>query len=406
MRKRIASILCCLLLYTGLLITPANAATIPAAKQKTETLSQEHVRYQVFDENVTIKLTYTGYIGEVSAKNWAFGEGYEWGDIKIPVLADGSEIIFEIISKNPAAYYNFCYEKTYTPHDPTGNFMDYPWDDCGGGSILYADNGLISGSMPIFVFYKGGGTSKASAGTFQIEPYGRKLASNKYSYKVQNGLVRYDFHATEPLDNGRYLPQGMVASYWITTALSVTAAQVQELEKTGNMTFTYKSDYPLTYKYNYPGLGKLFGIKAKEPLSLTIDESDDYIDNGICYEYTLTNNTESPIKKYSALITYNPEMISDGQGSEHFVGQIHTIDIDLAAGANVTKPIISYFTYLSGANMLWIDFDSLAERDSFFEDKVFGERSSSDIQGYHIIDRNTGHIWMKDTLGITIKPAK
>jgi hypothetical protein len=188
--KKVLSVLMCLCIMMSCAST-ALAVTFPRAVQKTVTLSQDNIRYKFFDEDVTIKLTYTGYLGEVSAKNWAFSKelsGYEFGDVSIPVLADGSEIIFEIVSKNPQAYYNFCYENKYTPVTNFNSFMDYPWDDCGGGGIWYADDDGLAGEFPLFVFYKGNGTTKATAGTVTIDNFGRKLAANKYSYKVMTSM--------------------------------------------------------------------------------------------------------------------------------------------------------------------------------------------------------------------------
>jgi hypothetical protein len=406
--KKLLAILMCLCIMLSC-VSASFAVSIPKSAQKTITLSQDHIRYKFFDEDVTIKLTYTGYLGEISAKNWAFSKelsGYEFGDVSIPVLADGSEIIFEIVSKNPTAYYNFCYENKYTPVTEFNNFMDYPWDDCGGG-IWYGQDDGLAGEFPLFVFYKGGGTTRATAGTVAIDNFGRKLAANKYSYKVQNGLVRYDFHATYPLDSdGRFSPQDIIASYWLTTALSVTAKQADELEKTGLMTFTYKGDYEtITYQHNYSGLAKLLGIKAKVPLSFNIIESPYLLDNGYSYNYKLTNNTDAPIRKYSAFITYLPEMVMDDD-KPVFRGQIHAVDVELAAGASVTNPIVSYFGHLSTYKVLWLDFDSLAERDAFLNDSVFGEISADNIQGYRVIDKRTGGLWMAATLGVEIKSAK
>ncbi len=407
--KKLLAILLCLCIMLSCTST-AFAVTFPKSVQKTVTLSQDHIRYQLFDEDVTIKLTYTGYLGEISAKYWAFSEelrGYEFGDVNIPVLADGSEIIFEITSKNPTAYYNFCYENKYVSDLSFGNFMDYPWDDCGGGGIWYADDEGLAGEFPLFVFYKGGGTTRATAATVPFENFGRKLAANKYSYKVQNGLVRYDFHSTYPLDsNGNYSPQDIAANYWLTTALSVTSKQAEELEKTGLMTFTYKGEYEtITYQHSYTGLAKLLGIKAKGPLTFTIKESSYMLDNGYAYSYKLTNNTDAPIRKYSAIITYLPEM-ADYKGNQVFKGQIHAIDVDLAAEASVTKPIVSNYSNLSTLKVLWLDFDSLAEREAFLNDGVFGEISTDDIQGYRLIDERTGASWMAATLGIEVKSAK
>jgi hypothetical protein len=172
------------------------------------------------------------------------------------------------------------------------------------------------------------------------------------------------------------------------------------------MTFTYKGDYEtITYQHNYSGLAKLLGIKVKAPLSFNIMESTYLLDNGYSYNYKLTNNTDAPIRKYSAFITYLPEMQMDN-GEQVFRGQIHAVDVDLAPGASVTNPIVSNFGCLSTYKVLWIDFDSLAEREAFLKDGVFGEVSSDSMQGYRVINKRTGTLWMAATLGVDIKSAK
>lgn len=180
-----------------------------------------------------------------------------------------------------------------------------------------------------------------------------------------------------------------------------------------------KMDFGKTY--NTKELEALIkGENAKQGLTFRVNEkSNAQLDNGYGYSYTLTNHTTAPIKKYAALITYNPEMVRETKhdfeqkkrvvvpnGAVEFHGQIHAIDIDLAAGASIEKPIVSYYGAISTMQPLWIDFDSLAERDSFLKDRVFGEISTSDIQGYHLIDQQSGAAWMKDMLGIAIMPAK
>jgi len=98
-------------------------------------------------------------------------------------------------------------------------------------------------------------------------------------------------------------------------------------------------------------------------------------------------------------------MRKDHNGESVFSGQIHAVDVDLAAGESVTNPIVSYFGYLSTYKVIWLDFDSLEQRDNFLKNSIFGEISVDNIQGYRVIDGRAGALWMFATFGITIKPA-
>lgn len=198
------------------------------------------------------------------------------------------------------------------------------------------------------------------------------------------------------------------------------------IDKTGRLTKPYvtvSNENAANSLIGYAFLGDNGHVWDEEPeepqqdISIWFEDLGLNLDNGYAYHYTLTNNTAASIKKYAALVTYEPEMFKDlvydektnrfvRSGKPVFYGQIHAIDIDLAAGASVEKPFVSSLGNVSTLSVAWIDFDSLAERDSFLKDRVFSEISIQDLQGYRYIDANTGAAWMKDTLGIAIKPVK
>lgn len=142
------------------------------------------------------------------------------------------------------------------------------------------------------------------------------------------------------------------------------------------------------------------------------------LDNGISYDYQLTNRTDAPVRKYAALITYRPRLrwettydferkisIPDKTQPPFFSGQIHAFDIDLQAGETRWGHLVSEMGGISTCSLVWLEFDSLAERDRFFEDSVFGPISTDHIEGYRDIDGKAGAAWMWDTFHIEIGPA-
>ena len=158
-----------------------------------------------------------------------------------------------------------------------------------------------------------------------------------------------------------------------------------------------------------------------EKLDVAIHFNDEGIglDNGTGYYYTLTNRTDAPVRRYAALLTYQPQrrweqkwdpvqrsLVDDKSARELFRGQIHAVDIDLGPGESADGALVSNFNGISRMSTLWLEFDSLAERDRFLADSIFSEISTDDIQGYRTINEIAGSGWMLDTFGITIAPAK
>ncbi|SBW10135.1 exported hypothetical protein [uncultured Eubacteriales bacterium] len=148
--------------------------------------------------------------------------------------------------------------------------------------------------------------------------------------------------------------------------------------------------------------------KAKSPITLSVMDKDAVlVDNGYVYDYTITNNTATDIKGYYALVNYSARMSRLASGREHFVGQVHRFELDLAAGESISGAMKSQTGGLSTQGMIWVTFENKAEQDSFFANRQIGESSdpsTSDISfGYYYIESET---FMKDTFGITILPAK
>lgn len=157
---------------------------------------------------------------------------------------------------------------------------------------------------------------------------------------------------------------------------------------------------------------------GKLDVSIQFDTEGRNLDNGIGYQYQLTNRTDAPVRRYAALITYRPNrrweqvydpargtVVDNKNGKQFFVGQIHAMDVDLQAGETKPGSLVSEVGGISSLSVLWLEFDDLAERDRFLEDSVFGEISTDSLQGYRTIDGTAGSAWMWDTFHIEIGPA-
>jgi hypothetical protein len=406
MKKRIIALALGLLISANLLSpTMASAASVPVPTSKTITLSSEEMALgtELKDQNVKVEVTYTGWLGEIDAAQ----NGVESGAIngKIAVLKEGSEIRFKITATDPAAYYNFCYEKTR--FDDEDN--PYGWDDSGSGWYYYNAD-----MMNVMTYGQGDGTTKFAAGPLfrpELQEFGRKINANTYAYQAVNGLMQYRFTAKYVPENNTYVPYGGVAEYLLGTALTINDEQIQELAETGTMTFLkgvmLDGTESVEFQRQYQGLPELLGIAVEEkPLEYVIENydfhntgSDEYIlDTGVSYKVTVKNTTNAPIHQYYALISYNPSA-SDSFG---FTGQIHYFQIDLEPGESKAYPFVSYFRGLAGGTyqFVWVKFDSLSEKEAFDQTVPHGEDSEN-----RLLSPTESIQWMKDTFGIEI-PVK
>lgn len=109
------------------------------------------------------------------------------------------------------------------------------------------------------------------------------------------------------------------------------------------------------------------------PFSIYFYEKGIDYANGAGYNYTLTNNTDKTITGYYALMSY---YVEDDVVSTQF----HPFDINLSVKESVSGIVASNFYNLSNAKMCWLEFNSKAERDSFFADSIF-----YDAHGHYIM---------------------
>lgn len=411
--KRAGAWLLAAALTVGLL-PAAGAASVPKPQTKTVKVAADNIYSSLGD--VSVEVTYTGWLGEIAsiprdgASDWIGGPAGNTD--KIAVLKEGSEIRFTIKAKDPMAYYNFCYDGIYTPDVFSENIV-YGWDDCGGGTLYFYSKDGLQG-YPIQVYGNKDGTSSFQPGNIfeKSQPFGRKLGSGQYAYTAYNGLLTYAFNAKPARDeNNDYFPNDYTARYVLGSALTVNDEQIKEMQETGAMTFLDGTEYE--YQYAYPGVAELFGLEEKSASGLTFyfDDSEHLLDNGHAYSYTLTNNSDQAIKGCYALLSYRPRMMYDGLYSGPvFHGQLHKFDLDLQPHESFKAPhgnaMVSNYYSLSSMKMLWIEFDSPAEREQFFANSNIGPCSTSVQQGYYLIEPKSGAEWMKSTLGITILPAK
>lgn len=404
MKKRLIALALGVLISVNLLQpTIASAANVPTAQSKTIILTKDEMAIgsEIKDPNVKVEVTYTGWLGEIDAAQ----NGVERGAIngKIAVLKEGSEIRFKITSTDPAAYYNFCYDKTRFTDDT------YGWDDTGSGWYYYNTD-----MMNVMTYGQADGTTKFAAGPLfrpELKTFGRKINANTYAYQAVNGLMEYHFTAKYKPENNDYIPQGGVAEYLLGTALTINDEQIKELEETGTMTFlkgvTMGGTQDVSFQRAYHGLAELLGLKSGNPLDLYIEDSyENYL------KYTITNRSASTVEGYYALLSYWPvtsycpaNEISPFE-SEYFFGHVLPLEVNLAPGESVEGKLYSVVAGWPTMTHKWIKFDSREEYMSFLRTDVL-QYEFPGIQDILTIDRGQDGIqWMKDTFGIQILSGK
>lgn len=400
-KKRIAALVLGVLTAVNLLpVATASAAAKPTPQSKTITLTQNEISLgeEVKDRNVKVEVTYTGWLGEIDAAQ----NGVERGAIngKIAVLKEGSEIRFKITSTDPAAYYNFCYEKTRFDDE----YNPYGWDDSGSGWYYYNTD-----MMNLMVYGQGDGTSKFAAGPLfrpELEEFGRKINSNTYAYQAVNGLVEYHFTAKYAPENNTYIPQGGVAEYLLGTALTINDEQIKELEQTGTMTFLKGvSDYgsSLEYQRTYEGLAELLGISAPKELQFKVTNYQGLYDAGHVYEYTITNNSDKPVEGYYGLFSYGlKEYYYPKKDFYSWPYDFHTFKLKLAPKESVSGTIITT-TFVSNYNSIWIHFENEQELVDFIPDKTYFDRNLLYTESsVGLFDKD----WAMKTFGVDIPVVK
>lgn len=408
MRKPLTGILV-LALLASLLALPAGAAgsTDPQPQSKTVTLPAACIDSALGE--VTVTVTYTGWLGELDgAANGISGDGHanDWSagpagvaDPKIIVVKEGSEIRFTIQAQDPMAAYNYCYDGVSYPDDSAS----YGWDDCGGGALFYDGK---NSAFPMQVYGTADGSTVFSAGPLFAEdrqPLGKKLSANQYVYTPVNGLATYAFQAKEK-PGETFQPNGYTAKYLLGTVLTISDAQIREMQQTGTMTFlegvsAYGQD--LSYQHAYVGLAELLAgqpVPTARP-QLYVSDSCQHLDTGVGYESTLTNTTGKPLQGSYALLTYFPQKYTDRLGAAAFQAQVQPIDVNLAPGESTSLTLYSGFFGLANANLVWISFEDQAERDAFLADEALNGINTS----YYMVDNEQ---WLKDNFGITLLPAE
>ena len=147
--------------------------------------------------------------------------------------------------------------------------------------------------------------------------------------------------------------------------------------------------------FRFGGTSDVELTDVNTPLYLDINNEVGLFDNGVGYEYTVTNYTDKQMKGCYAVLTYRPE-----HDTYYMSAQFHTFDIDLAPDEAISGTLSSNFYDMSQANMVWIEFDSEAERDAFFADSAF-----YDYGDHYVVNSDSARnvSWLEGLLGITLE---
>lgn len=395
--KRLQALILALVLCVGLTV-PAFAAA-PKSQTKTVTLDDAFIYSKVGPVKVTV--TYTGWLGEIDMPDGVDERESDWTSVftgapkrKVQVIQAGSEVRFTVRASDPSAYYNIGYEK--------GEFDMYTYDDSGGGCSYWYDSQDASFfERPFFVLPVGDGTAQYKGGYGGVRATGKKTGASSFAITVDEGLMTLAFNGKTPGVENWDNYGNFKARYLLGTVLAVTKEQEADLAAGKTPTFHKGQDwcgYLLEYQYDYPGLMELFGQKTpdKEPLEIWFDERTvSGLDNGLSYHYTITNNTDETITGYYALLSYEPE------DDRYWMGaQFHLLDIDIPAGKTVSGTLVSGMKNLSRIKMCWLEFDSKAERDSFFADSAFYDEGGY----YNVYPSKTHNVaWLESKLGVSLE---
>lgn len=119
-------------------------------------------------------------------------------------------------------------------------------------------------------------------------------------------------------------------------------------------------------------------------------------DNGVVYNYTITNHTQKPMEGCYALLTYLPER----DIYDRLQAQFFQFDLNLAPGQSVSGAVNSASYGLTKQKRCWVEFDSKEERDAFFQDSNFIhiEMPDSFANQYLVSDEQTLE-WLSNKLG-------
>lgn len=419
MKKRLIALAMGVLMTANLAPTmTASAANnqktelkMPKTQTKTFILPAENISTPDSVGDVKVEVTYTGWLGEIDAKenglydsigsnNWITGPNAD--HTKIAVMKEGSEIRFKITSNDPSASYNFCYDKIAYDPGYGGEDTLYGWDDCGGGYIYY--NAKNEG-FPVQVYGQPDGTSILRPGPFHdYFTQGRKISANEYSYKVANGLMEYTFQSKYPRDDDNaYNPNDYVCRYFLGTVLAINEEQVKELEETGTMTFLKgvkaMGEQSVEYQHVYKGLPELLGLSAPQNPQLRITNYQGVYAYGHTYDYTITNNTGKEINAYYGLLFYKSKAYDEGKYGINWGNDFYTFHLTLDPNESVSGVLATDSLLAQYESPIWIRFDSQQALWDFIPDT--GHQSQADLFKMYSVGKFTPE-WMKETFGIEI----
>lgn len=146
------------------------------------------------------------------------------------------------------------------------------------------------------------------------------------------------------------------------------------------------------------------GYLTREGINVLLTEAS-LTDVGVFYWMELTNTTDKPIQGAYGMLFYQPGLVTDYGLGAFFV----FFDLDLDPGETVKIGRNSMWWGLTDSSLLWLSFDSAAERESFVSSgPIIDNRAPGapvggdyDFNYYCISSRDGGLEFLKDTFGLT-----
>ncbi len=159
--------------------------------------------------------------------------------------------------------------------------------------------------------------------------------------------------------------------------------------------WTSYPDFKCSYSFSYLFHSGKIEDTANPSYPIYIGKELGLLDNGVKYEYTITNHTAEAMDGYYALLSYTPE-----HDTYLMQAQFHPFELHLAPGESVTDTLSSNFYDMSQSKMCWLEFENKEECEEFFSDIAF-----VDYRGYYVVRSSETHdvAWLESKLGIDLE---
>lgn len=130
------------------------------------------------------------------------------------------------------------------------------------------------------------------------------------------------------------------------------------------------------------------------------DPDLDRYDGGFAFNVEFTNNTNKPLHKYYALLSYQSKLWNF-QNQNWALSEIHFFDAEIPANG-VFETGISTGAFITQNNIIWIEFDSKNEMEQMKNSYPRQQTNNGYLSDYErdIDSGEVGQKWLKDTFGI------